>query len=156
MNRSEFLKSLGLGLGGLVLPKTSFINSQCIKIYDNYIRGLHYYKFKKIKQLLKEKDTLTLVRNRENVHDLYAIEVYFQNYKLGYIPAYENVVLANLMDQNVALFAQVSKLDPKNYFQGIAVEVFTELIVPSEKLFTMMDHEPRADDATDLYRGFKR
>ena len=156
MNRSDFLKTLGLGVGGLVIPITSFINSQRIKIYDNYVRGLYYYKFKEAKQLLKEGDVLTLIRNRENVHDLYAIEVYFQDFKLGYIAAYENVVLANMMDQNVALFANVSKLNTKDYGQGVAVAIYAELMVPSEKLFTMMDFELRADDATDLYRGINK
>jgi len=75
---------------------------------------------------------------------------------LGYIAAYENVVLANMMDQNASLFAQISKLNTKDYSQGIAIEIYTELILPSEKLFTMMDFELRADDATDLYRGIKK
>jgi len=83
MNRSEFLKSLGLGVGGLVLPKTSFINSRRIKIYDNYVRGLYYYKFNEVQHQLKEGDALTLIRNRENVHDLMLLKFIFKTLSWG-------------------------------------------------------------------------
>jgi len=52
MNRTDLFKSLGLGAGGLILPVNGLINTKSVKIYDNYIRGLMHYDFKKIKELM--------------------------------------------------------------------------------------------------------
>ena len=54
MNRTDFLKTLGLGASGLILSSNTMISSQPVKIYDNYIRGLMHYDFKKVKDSLKE------------------------------------------------------------------------------------------------------
>lgn len=56
MKRTDFLKSLGLGVGGLILPSNSLINTQPVKIYDNYIRGTMHYDYRKIKDKIKEGD----------------------------------------------------------------------------------------------------
>ncbi|MEX0813368.1 MAG: hypothetical protein WD048_14205 [Chitinophagales bacterium] len=36
MNRSEFLKSIGLGASGLILPKNLDLPFKLVKIYENY------------------------------------------------------------------------------------------------------------------------
>lgn len=36
MNRTNFLKSLGLGASGLILPSNGLINTESVKIYHNY------------------------------------------------------------------------------------------------------------------------
>ncbi|UUV20211.1 HIRAN domain-containing protein [Paenimyroides aestuarii] len=153
MKRSDFLKSLGLGFGGIILPQTSFFETKKVKIYDNYIRGLQFYKFTEISKAIKEGDEVFLKRDTENLHDSFAIEVYFQHVKLGYIAAYENIVLANMLDQHIHLAAKVSKLDLKSSFKQIAIMVFADLVVPTDKLIVMMNQELRADDTIDLYRN---
>lgn len=153
MNRSDFIKSLGLGLSVIIIPQTSFFQTKYVKIYDNYIRGTQYYQFDKIKNVLKEGDEVLLKRDRENLHDSFAIEAYFQNNKLGYIAAYENIVLANMLDQHINLVAKISKLDLKSNFYQIAIMVYAELVIPSDKLIVMMNQEIRADDTIDLYRN---
>lgn len=62
MNRTNFIKSLGLGTGGLILPLNPLISTQSVKIYDNYIRGLMHYDFKKIRNRIKEGDKVQLIR----------------------------------------------------------------------------------------------
>lgn len=111
MNRSDFIKSLGLGMGGVILPKTSFFTTQLVKIYDNYIRGIQFYEFKKIAELIREGDEVVLQRDSENIHDAFATEIRFKEYKLVYIAAYENVVLANMLNQNISLIGKISKID---------------------------------------------
>lgn len=123
MNRIDFIKSLGLASTGLILP-TNLLGKSLVKIYDNYIRGVQYYQYSRVKELLKEGDTLLLKHEKENIYDAFAVEVYYQEYKLGYLPAYENIIIANMLDANVELTTQVSQHNPKDSYQSIAVEVF--------------------------------
>ena len=153
MNRKKFIKALSFGAGGIALPAHSIIENCPIKIYDNYLTGLMYYDFEKVKTFIKEGDPLELVREKKNKYDTFSIAVYFQEKKLGYLPAYENIVLANLLDAGSELNAFVSKFNPKaDIFTTLAVEVFAQLILPSDKLIQLIRNERRADDVSDLYR----
>ena len=150
MNRLDFLKTLGLASTGLVLP-TNLLGKSLVKIYDNYIRGVQYYQYSRVKELLKEGDTLLLKHEKENIYDAFAVEVSYQEQKLGYLPAYENIVIANMLDAKVELTAQISKLQPREPYQAIAIEVFAELVTPTPQLLTALQNA-RASDAEDIYR----
>ncbi|MDR0791840.1 MAG: HIRAN domain-containing protein [Chitinophagaceae bacterium] len=153
MKRSDFLKVLGLGAGGLIIPDNSFIQTRSVKIYDNYVRGLTHYRFNQIKQYLKKGDAIQLKRESDNPYDSFAIEIFHNEHKLGYIAAYENIVLANMMNAGVKLSAFVSQIHPKrNILEALAVEIHTDLIIPTPKFIESMLAENRADDANDIYR----
>ncbi|WP_304067076.1 HIRAN domain-containing protein [Pedobacter glucosidilyticus] len=153
MDRNHFLKSLGLGAGGLILPNNNFINTKLVKIYDNYVRGLSHYDFRKAQKLIKDGDELKLLREPENIYDSFAIQVNSQEYRLGYIAAYENIILANMMDSGVNIKAYVSQKDLQRYpHESLAIEVFTELIIPNEKFIDNLLAQNRADDLADIYR----
>ena len=82
MNRIDFIKTLGLSSTGLILPK-NLLGKSLVKIYDNYIRGMQYYHYSKVKESLKEGDILRLRHKEGNIYDAFAVEVYYQEYKLG-------------------------------------------------------------------------
>jgi len=154
MKRSKFIQSLGLGAGGLLLPNT-LISSKSIMIYDNYVRGIAFYNYRKLRNEIKEGDAITLVREEDNMHDSFATAIYFNDYKLGYIPAYENIVIANMLDAGVELKTFVSSIDLDSGSQyALSIKIFAELVIPTEKLITVLKEEKRADDAPDLYREF--
>ena len=150
MNRLDFLKTLGLASTGLVLP-TNLLGKSLVKIYDNYIRGIQYYQFHTVRDLLREGDSLQLMHVRGHIYDAFAVEVYYQEQKLGYLPAYENIVIANMLDAKVELTVQISKLQPREPYQAIAIEIFTELVSPTPQLLTALQNA-RASDAEDIYR----
>ena len=150
MNRLDFIKTLGLASSGLILP-TNLLGKSLVKIYDNYIRGVQYYSYSSVKELLKEGDRLSLKHESENIYDSFAVAVYYEECKLGYLPAYENIVLANMLDAKVELTALVSKLQPNSSYQPIALEVFAELVTPTPQLLTALQNN-RASDAEDIYR----
>lgn len=153
MNRINFIKTLGLASTGLILPK-NLLGKSLVKIYDNYIRGMQYYHYSKVKESLKEGDILRLKHEEGNIYDAFAVEVYYQEYKLGYLPAYENIVIANMLNAGVELTAQISKHSPKNdyyEYESLAVEVFAELITPTPQLLTALQNA-RASDVEDIYR----
>lgn len=154
MQRLDFLKNLGLATTVGLLPNP-FFESKPVKIYDNYIRGLSHYDFKKLKPTLKEGDTLSLVREQDNIYDAFAVQVNVNQLRLGYIAAYENICIANMLEQGVKLTAFVSKYDKQAsiHDEQIAVEIFADLIVATPKLITRLNQNTRADDAPDVYRG---
>lgn len=154
MDRLDFLKAIGLGATGLIFPKNDFFNTKTVRIYDNYVRGLTHYQFKAVHSQIKEGDPLTLVREISNEYDSFAIAVFYQNQKMGYIAAYENIILANMIDAGVQLSAFVSKISPPQaeIFTALAVAIHADLIIPSPKLIQDLLTDKRADDATDKYR----
>jgi HIRAN domain len=157
MKRSSFIKSLGLGTGGLFLPKNTFVDEKPVKIYDNFIRGIAYYDFEIVKKKIKTGDNLQLRRESENMYDSFAIAIYFNDFKLGYIAAYENITLANMLDNGVDLKAFASQIEIKNpVFNSISVAVLCNLFLPCQKLIKSIEQDIRADDAMDIYRGTKK
>lgn len=151
MKRSEFIKALGLGASGLVLPKQLLAKSP-VKIYDNYIRGLPHYGYNNIKNQIVEGDTLILKRDVDNVYDSFAVEVYYANIKLGYLAAYENIVIANMLDAGVELLSKVSYHDTQQAkYKSLSIEIFADLISPTEQLITKLS-DKRADELIDIYR----
>lgn len=153
MNRTTFLKSLGLGATGIMLPVNGLIYTQSVKIYDNYIRGLLHYDFKQIKDSIQEGDEVKLVREPTNMYDCFAIQVNRGENRLGYLAAYENIVMANMLDSGVGLRAYISQKDLQRHAQEwLAIEVFTDLVVPTQKLIDSVLADNRSDDAADIYR----
>lgn len=164
MERSEFLKILSAGAGSLLFTgfdvKSENIKYDLkkVKIYDNYVRGVNFRKKDFLKTSLQENDLVNLVREGENKYDRFAIKVEKDGKFLGYIPAYENIVLAMLLDQGVQLEARVSNvkniIDEDKYLDKVfAIEVFTKLLVPFQNLQTNNLANRRADDAVDIYRN---
>ena len=107
--------------------------------------------------LKKVNDTVLLKREPENKYDRFAIKVLKEGRFLGYIAAYENIVMAMLMDQGVQLETSVSSvaenIDEKRYLDKVfSVQVFTKLQVPYNYLETNDLRTKRADDAVDIYR----
>lgn len=157
MKRSEFLKAIGLGATGLILPK-SLLGKTPVKIYDNYVKGMQHYQYHEVNKLLSVGSELILKREEDNLHDAFAVEVYFEHYKLGYLPAYENIVIANMLDAKVELIAKISYFNPKSpiwKMETLGVEIFAELITPTSQLITELQNA-RANDIEDIYRqGYK-
>ena len=60
-----------------------------------------------------------------------------------------------MLDAGVELKTFVSSIDNKAGLQyALSINVFAELVIPTEKLVTVLKEEKRADDAPDLYREF--
>ncbi|MBW6482237.1 MAG: HIRAN domain-containing protein [Vicingaceae bacterium] len=152
MNRTEFLKAFGLGSTGLIIPKMGLVQ-QPVKIYENYVKGLQHYRFGKLKNNIKAGDLLVLKREADNKYDRFAVEVCYGEAKLGYLTAYENIVLANLLDQGVQLKAFVTHINPADFYLGLSVEIFAEIVVQTQKALIPELLTKPADDANDVYRN---
>lgn len=153
MNRADFFKVLGLGSTGLIIPNTTW-SQKPVKIYDNYIKGLTYYDFKKIRSQLEIGQSLELKREINNTYDHFAVEIYFNEYKLGYLAAYENIAIANMLEQGVEFKAFVSEIKNKDdFFDALAVEIYTHIVINNSKIIQTDLLNKRADDTLDSYRA---
>jgi hypothetical protein len=153
MDRRLFLKQFGMaGLGMPILSgSVQEFFSKPVKIYDNYVRGLQYYDYKKLKEDIKAGDELILQRDTENMHDSFAVSVIWQGQKLGYLPAYENIVTANIMDAGVDLNAFVSAHNRgTSYFSRLSIAIYAKLVVSRPQIIQPKDL--RADERDDIYR----
>lgn len=166
MKRKDFLKLVGTGggalfFGGIAHPQMQLSYAlEKIKIYDNYVKGTQFYRKNFMKTPISLGQTIALQRETDNVHDQFAIKVICQNKQLGYIPAYENIVLANLMDKGVPLTASVSEIidkskneDDRGYLMNVvAVQIFAELMVPVSNIVLTDLTKDRAANSVDVYR----
>ena len=138
MNRSAFIKSFiisGLGLltvKGLTKPAfTGTEEEKTTTLLKCYIAGYAYYQGEKLIDQLKPDLKLDLKREPENPYDNKAIAIYFKNHKLGFIPRVNNKVIANIMDQEINVFAKILNINPGNdVWDKVKVEV---LMVGSNK-----------------------
>ena len=128
MNRIDFLKSFFAGSALLFLPKTGVEKPvREIRLSSPYVAGFQYYQGAEVEPQLRENDMLTLKRESTNPHDCYAIEVFQNNAKLGYLPRVENKVIARLMDQGIAVKARILKIDPEEFAsRKVKIKVFYE------------------------------
>lgn len=161
MNRPDFLKLIGgtassFFLGHLAFGKEQIaMERKTIVIYDNFVRGTNFYRKNYFTSQPKQNEKVTLKRDAENIYDSFAIGVFLNDLQLGYLAAYENIVLANLLDSGVKLEAYVSEVkllsDKKDILQNVfSVCVCAELMVPISLNENKIDK--RADEATDVYR----
>lgn len=153
MDRKEFLKFFGIGGVGLVLPNASQLPasgllSRPVKIYDNYIKGVGYYDLGKCFREVKVGDMVVLQRFQDHQYDRFALGVRWKGFFLGYLPAFENIVLANLMDAGAELHAMVTA---KHSFHELGVGVWAELILNKEESPNKLS-DTQADNIGDIYR----
>lgn len=163
MDRATFLRIMSAGAGSFLFSgldakvENLRYDLKKIKIYDNYVRGVHFRKQDFLVDVPKVNDLLQLERETDNRYDQFAIKVMRKGKFLGYISAYENITMALLMDQGVQLEASVSAVaedikEMKYLDKVFSVQVFAKLLVPFTHLETGDLQTKRADDANDVYR----
>lgn len=105
MKRSEFLKQI-VGIGAAAaLPMSLAIDYQKIYLLQCFVRGFQYYEGPKLLQLMNASNkVIRLKREAQNKYDKYAIALYFQNHKIGFIPRESNKIISRLMDAQVMEF----------------------------------------------------
>ena len=112
MNKRTFLKSLFslpmpffLGRSNTVIaaPKV-----KTVLLNDCSVAGFQYYQGEEILATIEKNAHLTLLAEPSNPYDKYAIEIYYQNKKLGYIPRKENRHVSEILQANIKTYAKVT------------------------------------------------
>src|SRR5690348_14817166 len=98
MKRSDFLQRLIAiaGVGSFSLQ--TIIPRRKIFLQQFFVAGFRHYKGMELLPYMQENDLLELRREPDNEHDANAIALYWQQEKIGYLPADINEVTARIMD----------------------------------------------------------
>jgi hypothetical protein len=97
-------------------------------VQSSPLAGFQYHAAREFWDQLKVGDRLTLVRERDNPHDVNAVRVDWHEHKLGYVPRRENRAVAHHMDRGGLVEARISKLAVhRNPWQRIEFEVSVKL-----------------------------
>lgn len=139
MRRSDFFTRILLGSGilltgqGLTSGPVSPVRKER-RLCSPYVAGYWYYDGIEAEADMSVNDPLTLKRQPENPYDRYAIEVFHDGLKLGYLPRTDNRIPARLMDQGVEVKACIIKIgdEEEEYYRKVRMKVyFEELVFPS-------------------------
>lgn len=90
------------------------------------VAGIAYYQLHTIYHHLTPGIQLKIQREYNNEHDKNAIAVYYRNFKLGYLPEFQNSTFANQLDNG----------------KQFAVKVFTSVkdkYLPTDELYIEID-----------------
>lgn len=87
------------------------------------VAGTSFRKLDKVRDELKELVQLETKRESKNEFDEFAIALYFQDTKVGYIPRDKNEVLARLMDAGKQFYATICAKEMEGNWLKLEVKV---------------------------------
>jgi hypothetical protein len=113
MTRSQFIKNV-IGIFGIAkIPLELGIEYEKIYMLPFFVRGFQYYEGPNIIDKINELGLLTMVREPENKFDEKAIALYFEDYKIGYVPREDNTILAKILDADLlSLQVEITHIEP--------------------------------------------
>ncbi len=112
MKRSDFLQRLIAIAGFGSFNLQTLIPKRKIYLQQFFVAGFRHYKGMEMLPYMEASDLLELRREPENEHDDCAIALYWQQEKIGYIPAELNEMLAKLLDaQALPLLGMITHLN---------------------------------------------
>ncbi len=94
----------------VILPVQAAEIHANLLLQDSPLAGFQFHAGKKLWPQMRVGDSLSLIREPDNVHDSRAIRVEWQGQHIGYVPRRENTDIARLMDHGVPLVARISRL----------------------------------------------
>jgi len=127
--RRRFLGTLAAAIGSplvaVVAPLRARAPSHRLHLQDCRIAGSHHCECHKVLAHLRVGDALRLRRQSDNLHDERAIEVFWRNHKLGYLPRLDNAAAASLADRAHALHAEILGVDdPDEEWEPVRLRVW--------------------------------
>lgn len=98
----------------LILKTEGFVKNLCFKTF--YIAGFNYYEGAIVFENLKIGTVLDIVAENNNIHDEYALALYFDGKKLGFVPSDDNVEMSKLISLGYNIFkAVVQQISPQEH-----------------------------------------
>ena len=127
MNRRKMLTWVGLAPAGSLAPRSGqAAKRDALLLQDSPVAGFQYYRGEAIWSALSVGDELRLFSERDDHHDSRAIEIYWQDEKLGYVPRSDNAIVS-LLDRGHRLNAKLAKIEiSTNPWQRLSVEIWLD------------------------------
>ena len=109
-----------LSRGGLSLD----VFSKNILALECLVAGTSFRKLDGVAASLNNEVKLEMKRESQNEYDGFAIALYFDNHKIGYIPRDKNEVIARLMDAGKAFYATIMAKEWEGNWLKIEIKVY--------------------------------
>lgn len=127
--RRRFLGALVASIGGpliaAVTPPQAHAKTNRLHLQDCRIAGSQYYDCHKVLARQYVGDALRLRRQSATPYDSRAIEVFWREHKLGYLPRLDNAAAASLTDRAHALRAEIISIDdPDEEWEPVRLRVW--------------------------------
>ncbi len=111
MKRRQFLSGI-MGLAGVCASQAKAQQPiQQPSLLEAHIAGYQYYQGEVIQHRIQPGDKLILRPEPENPYDNLAVEIYWKQHKLGYIPRRYNGVIFQLLERKHPLSARIVELN---------------------------------------------
>jgi hypothetical protein len=89
------------------------------------VAGFQYYQGESVIGVLRPSDTLTLKAEPTNPHDYYAVEIFADRAKLGYVPRTDNKHISRMLRDGINLACEVDEAVPgASPWDTLRVKVF--------------------------------
>lgn len=131
MRRRPFLIRLSQALAAFgALPAAandSLRTDRVTKIHlqDSRIAGSHYYDCPAVLADLRPGDPLQFRRQPGNPKDERAVEIFWRDRKLGYLPRFDNAAAASLLDRTYDLRGEILAVDdPDEEWEPVSLRVW--------------------------------
>lgn len=146
LKRTDLIKKL-IGLFGIgILPTGSVQGYRKVYLLQSFIRGYRFYQGSGPLQNLNLCGLLILAREHDNVQDVSAILLYYNNQKIGHTPAEEDKLQSRGTDAGVnELLAGITHLDIDRADDMKACMNDNWLVVTQEKLLADLQQDSVAD-----------
>jgi len=127
LSRRGLFKTLAGALAAMPVVSTSFAATKhrcrLLKVLESRIAGFAHYQGEQCQSRIQPGEPLELTRQQNNPHDPKAIEVYWNNHKIGYVPHCHNAALSQLMDKHETIKAQVTAVDYHSAWEPVEFSV---------------------------------
>jgi hypothetical protein len=125
MNSDESLIKVSPGLLSALSKGSLSLNvfPRDILVLECLVAGTSFRKLDNVKDQLRETVELEVKRESQNEFDHFAIALWFQNTKIGYIPKDRNEVLARLMDAGKQFYATISAKEMEGNWLKLEIKV---------------------------------
>ncbi len=128
MNRRDLLKLGALAPIGLGGRQSKGKEKEEILLLNTVVAGFQYYEGERVWDRMKVGDPLELRREPDNPYDDMAVEIYWKGEKIGYVPRSDNTAVAQLMDRDMTLRAEIESLeDSLNPWDRVGVKIYLKI-----------------------------
>lgn len=126
MNRNHFLKRLIAIAGYGSFSVQALVPKRKIYLQQFFVAGFRHHRGMELLPYMRENDLLELRREPGNEHDDCAIALYWQQEKIGYIPAELNEMPAKLLDaQALPLLGIITHLNREvNPWENVVAAIY--------------------------------
>jgi hypothetical protein len=90
------------------------------------LAGGQYYELKDVIEEMHVNDFLNLIADPENSHDEYAVEVYWDKHKLGFLSRTQNRIIHNLLINDIPLVGIITQIN-KEFSKQVEFDILLQL-----------------------------